>query len=154
MQEFSIFELPVGRGIIALCPMPGRAGDYAVDLATILAWAPDLTISMVESFELAGPLSADLSAAGGIWIQVPVVDFDVPAGDTDWAIATAQIGIALENGGRVLVHCMGGCGRSGMAVLRVMIAAGEQPNAALARLRDVRPCAVETGAQMIWAKRA
>ena len=53
----------------------------------------------------------------------------------------------------MLVHCRGGCGRSGMAVLRLMVEAGEAPEEALARLRAVRPCAVETEAQMDWARR-
>jgi hypothetical protein len=41
-----------------------------------------------------------------------------------------------------------------MAVLRVMIAAGEDADAALLRLRTVRPCAIETDAQMQWARTA
>ena len=40
-----------------------------------------------------------------------------------------------------------------MAVLRLMIEAGEAPEVALPRLRAVRPCAVETEAQMTWATR-
>jgi hypothetical protein len=39
-----------------------------------------------------------------------------------------------------------------MIILRLMIAAGEGPDAALARLRKTRPCAVETDAQMAWAR--
>src|SRR5690606_33735699 len=58
---------------------------------------------------------------------------------------------ALEGGGRVLVHCLGGCGRSGMVALRLMIGAGETPEVALRHLRGVRPCAVETEAQLAWA---
>lgn len=57
----------------------------------------------------------------------------------------------LRNGGKVLAHCRGGCGRSGMAVLRLMVELGEAPDVALARLRDARPCAVETQAQLDWA---
>ena len=38
-----------------------------------------------------------------------------------------------------------------MVVLRLMMECGERPAAALARLRAVRPCAVETQAQMAWA---
>jgi len=57
----------------------------------------------------------------------------------------------LQTGGSVLVHCKGGCGRSGMAALRLMVEAGEDPHLAFARLRDVRPCAVETEAQLAWA---
>jgi protein-tyrosine phosphatase len=57
----------------------------------------------------------------------------------------------LRSGGRVLVHCFGGCGRSGMAALRLMVAAGEGPESALHRLRASRACAVETEAQRLWA---
>ncbi|MBR9844091.1 MAG: protein phosphatase, partial [Rhodobacteraceae bacterium] len=49
------------------------------------------------------------------------------------------------------VHCFGGCGRSGMAIMRLLVEMGEEPEAALARLRAVRPCAVETEAQRLWA---
>ncbi|SMY06745.1 hypothetical protein LOM8899_00875 [Flavimaricola marinus] len=57
----------------------------------------------------------------------------------------------LGQGGKVLVHCFGGCGRSGMAVLRLMIEAGEDGATALTRLQELRPCAVETEAQRVWA---
>jgi hypothetical protein len=38
-----------------------------------------------------------------------------------------------------------------MIALRLMVEDGEAPDAALARLRAARPCAVETNAQMRWA---
>ena len=59
----------------------------------------------------------------------------------------------LNDGGRVIVHCRGGCGRTGMAVLRLMVEAGEDGENALARLRTVRTCAVETIQQKEWAFR-
>ena len=46
---------------------------------------------------------------------------------------------------------VGGCGRSGTAVLRLMVEAGEEASVALGRLRAVRPCAVETPEQFAWA---
>ena len=36
-------------------------------------------------------------------------------------------------------------------MLRLMVEAGEEPQAALTRLRGLRPCAVETDAQYEWA---
>jgi hypothetical protein len=38
-----------------------------------------------------------------------------------------------------------------MLVLRLMVETGRPPEEALAQLRWVRPCAVETDAQMDWA---
>jgi protein-tyrosine phosphatase len=156
-MALTIASLPVGRGTLALSPMPGRGASYAADLADLLALGPALVLSMTTTEELAargaGSLPADLARHGIAWHPLPIGDFGVPGPDVTaiWPGVSAQVLQVLAGGGRVLVHCMGGCGRSGMAVLRLMVEAGEQPPAALARLRAVRPCAVETDAQYEWA---
>jgi len=155
MGNFAIYEMAVGGGTLALCPLAGRGGDYAGDLARVRAWGADIVLTMVEAEELAAKGAAGFGAnvVPSAWLHFPVMDYHVPdAGQADqWAAMEAQILTGLAQGGRVLVHCMGGCGRSGMAVLRVMIAAGEMPDLALVRLRTLRPCAVETEAQLAWA---
>jgi hypothetical protein len=155
MDDFAIYELAVGGGTLALCPLTGRGGNYASDLAKVRAWVPDIVLTMVETQELAAKGAAGFGAdvAPAVWLHLPVVDYQVPDASQagDWAAIEAQILASLAQGARVLIHCMGGCGRSGMAFLQVMIAAGEPPDLALARLREVRPCAVETEAQMAWA---
>ncbi|WP_420857416.1 protein-tyrosine phosphatase family protein [Marivivens marinus] len=159
MAEFGLYVVSAGGGEIALCPIPGGAGDYASDLAAILRWAPALLITMTTEGELAaagaGTLADDLAHAGIAWRHVPVADFGTPEQDVaqHWPEVSEAARAALSRGERVLVHCKGGCGRSGMAVLRIMVDAGEAPEMALARLRQVRPCAVETEAQMDWAVR-
>lgn len=155
MDEFSPVEVAVYGGTLALSPMPGRTRHYATDWARLAAWRPDLVVSLTEQHELsrqgAGSLGTDLQGQGIKWLHLPIRDFGVPdtAFDVSWPSAEAQILDALASGGRVLVHCYGGCGRSGMIVLRVMRRAG-LPDA-LTRLRQVRPCAIETEAQMNWA---
>lgn len=135
--EFGIYGLEAGGGTLALCPLPvGKMG-------AVRDWAPDLVISMCEGQEM----PADLWEGYDLR-HVPVVDYGVPVG-VAWDAVEAEALRLLRRGGRVLVHCKGGCGRSGMAVLRLMLAAGE--GEALARLRALRPCAVETAAQMDWA---
>ncbi len=117
-------------------------------------WHPDLVLTMTTQAELdrkgAGTLGADLANEGVAWLHLPVADFGVPR-DLDWPVVRDQVLGTLRGDGRVLVHCFGGCGRSGMMVLRLMIAAGEDADTALARLRAVRPCAVETDPQLHWA---
>ncbi|MBC7131794.1 MAG: protein phosphatase [Roseovarius sp.] len=157
MAGLVIHALHVGGGVLALGPLPGAGGDLAADLAHLVGWKPALVISMTTGAEMAaagaGGLAAALKGAGARWIGFAVADFGVPGPEQgeDWARASAAALAALAGGGRVLVHCRGGCGRSGMAVLRLMIEAGEAPGAALGRLRAIRPCAVETRAQMTWA---
>jgi protein-tyrosine phosphatase len=139
--------------------LPGGGGGaaYKDDLAHMKDWQPALVLSMTAKAEMlaggAGSLGADLQDLGTRWIHLPVPDFGVPDAATaaDWSRASKAALAALRGRGRVLIHCRGGCGRSGMAALRLMVEAGEAPDAALARLRAVRPCAVETSAQMRWA---
>lgn len=158
-MPFEIAALPLGTGLIAICQMPGRNGSYAADLAVLLGWSPDLVITMTPDDERhargAQSLPQDLAARGVGWLSLPVADFGVPSDATLqlWPAAAARVTAVLSQGGRVLVHCMGGCGRSGMAILRLMIEMGEAPAPALMRLRAVRPCAVETEDQYLWATR-
>jgi protein-tyrosine phosphatase len=158
MSDFVVHALTVGGGILALCPLPGRGGAYAADLAHLKEWKPSMLISLVTEVEFlaegATTLGADISDAGSRWAHLPITDYGVPDGAfiEQWPEVRDAALAALRGGGRVLVHCMGGCGRSGMVLLRLMIEAGEAPDQALARLRQARPCAIETEAQMHWAK--
>ena len=144
---FSISEIAVGGGVLGLCPLP-QAGD----VAALQDWRANLVLSLVEAEEF-GALSPDFGAAlavAGIEQRLfPIADFGVPSGG--WAAVSAQLHAALAQGARIVVHCRGGCGRTGMIALRLMVELGEAPTEALARLRCVRPCAVETAAQGVWA---
>lgn len=152
-----IAELPVGGGVLGIGPMPGRGGAYAEELRDLLAWGPGLALTMTTAEELAAKgaagLPLDLGERGVDWVHLPIGDYGAPAGKTlaDWPGASIRAREVLAAGGKVWVHCMGGCGRSGTAALRLMVETGEEPVAALERLRRVRPCAVETPEQFQWA---
>lgn len=152
-----VYALPVGQGILAISPIPGADGDYASDVQHLIEWKPAIVMSLVTEVELvtagAAGLWRDLVDAGTRWEHMPISDFGVPdhAFEEMWPEIGGNARRALTGGGRVLVHCRGGCGRSGMVALRLMIEVGEAPDDALARLRAVRPCAVETNEQMHWA---
>lgn len=157
VRSLTLHALSVADGILALCPLPGSGGDYRGDMDHLHDWQPGLVISMTTEVEHVGagaaPLGQDFQAMGSRWIHLPLPDFSAPtkAMLAQWPEVSALGLQALRGGGRVLVHCKGGCGRSGMVVLRLMIEAGEDPDKALRRLRAVRACAVETGEQMTWA---
>ncbi|WP_372570629.1 protein-tyrosine phosphatase family protein [Ruegeria jejuensis] len=160
MSHMIIHALQVGGGTLALSPLPGRSGDYESDLAQIAEWKPGLVISMTTELEMfetgALQFGADIQSRASRWAHLPVRDFTAPpfAIQQAWPDVSADARHALSGGGRVLVHCRGGCGRSGMVALRLMIECGEAPEAALTRLRALRPCAVETDEQMQWAMAA
>lgn len=154
---FEIAELPLRNGMIGISPAPGRSGDYFVDFTRVLQWGTDLVLTMTTQAELenlgAGEFGRDLQTTGVRWRHLPIKDFGAPPPEIValWPDISAEAHGILEDGGRVLAHCFGGCGRSGMALMRLMVEAGEDAGPALERLRDVRPCAVEMPAQQAWA---
>lgn len=154
---FEVFAVDVGGGKLALAPVPGAAGDLQADVDAIAQWGASLVISATEGAEMqnlgAGELPDLLKQAGIAWGHFPIQDFGVPdsAVAPQWAVLSQVAHQTLQAGGRVLVHCRGGCGRSGMLVLRLMLEAGGAADEVLAQLRAVRPCAVETDAQLAWA---
>lgn len=156
-MSFEIFPISVAAGQIALSPIPGRSGAYEADLSTLLHWGPDLVLTMTTRTELdrmgASGLGADLQSVGIEWRHLPIIDFGAPdkAVRDAWPSVSTQAAAILNAGGKILTHCFGGCGRSGMIALRLMVEVGEDPHAALKRLRQVRPCAVEREGQFDWA---
>lgn len=155
--QFAIYSVALRQGLIGMCPMPGRNGDYSKDLASVLAWSPKLVVSMTPASEMAAfgadGLASDLESSGVTCVQLPVSDYRVPSERQSvlWDEVSKEALGALDRGQNVLFHCNGGCGRSGMGVLRMMVESGEDAYTALLRLRIVRPCAVETDAQFDWA---
>lgn len=156
-MEFEIYELNAAAGQVGICPMPGLLSPYGDDLNTIANWSPDLVLTMTDEVELdavgAASLGDDLQDVGISWYALPIRDFGAPGADVEltWPEVSMLALAILRQGGKVLAHCRGGCGRSGMALMRLMVELGEAPDLALSRLREARPCAVETQAQQDWA---
>lgn len=159
-NNFRIYVVQLGSGFIGLSQMPGGDRNYCADMAVLRAWSPALVISLTEQVEMtaagADNLHLDLNASGIECCHFPIPDYGVPGEIQEglWPNLAKQAHAYLSQGRRVLVHCKGGCGRSGMIVLRLMIENGEHSEDALVRLRTARPCAIETNAQLAWSKGA
>lgn len=157
LSGYTISEVPLEGGTLGIAPIPGRGGALAADVNAILRWGADMVLTMTTMDELryvgSETLGEDLRAAGVAWRHLPVPDFGAPPDDTMalWPEASATAHRLLGDGGKVMAHCFGGCGRAGMALMRLMVEAGEDADPALARLRDARPCAVERDSQRAWA---
>lgn len=153
VETFEIFTVPWPRG--------GRLGlsrlPQAHSLPMIRAWGAALVVSATPTDEMATlgvealPLALAEHAIG--WRHMPIADFGAPSPsvEANWSQLSAELRGMLDAGHAILVHCRGGCGRSGMIAMRLLVDAGEAPDMALARVRAARPCAVETAEQRAWA---
>jgi protein-tyrosine phosphatase len=156
-MAFKIATVELENGArIGVCPLPGRAGQLDADMIELLRWKPDVVVTMTGQSEMerggAAEMPQRLAAAGVAWKHFPIVDYGAPEKTSgDWPALSAELHAILDRGGSVLAHCYGGHGRAGMVALRLLTERGENPKSALARIRAVRPGAVEADTQFRWA---
>jgi protein-tyrosine phosphatase len=158
-------ETPSG-GRIGLTPCPGSARfpsgreswqrDLDADFDVIGAWGAAAVVTLVQASELTRPALDDLRShaehRGMTWHHLPIRDGGVPADEFEarWKDVGGALRGLLSGRRDVLVHCMGGLGRSGMIAARLLVELGEDPGAAMRRVRAARPGAIENAAQEAW----
>jgi protein-tyrosine phosphatase len=158
-----IDPLPVGKGLLGLTFCPGKRGDSVygapwardleTDLTAIRGWGAGLVVTLMERFEfdlLGVPDLPDrVIAADMVWTHLPIRDVDVPSDpfDAAWPGVRADLTRRLAAGERVILHCRGGLGRTGLVAALLLIEEGVAPEEAIRTVRAARPGAIETRAQ-------
>ncbi len=148
-------------GRVGLTILPGRRDlgrDLAADVAALKEQKATHVVTLVTSPELAhygvpGLLEA-YRGAGLEALHESIMDQSVPSREQMARIA-AWLSERVERGGSVVVHCVGGLGRSGTVAAAWLRARGLSTEAALAAVRTARsPRAVETRLQETFVERA
>jgi protein-tyrosine phosphatase len=143
-----------GAGRLALSPLPGLPmveRSLPADLETLQRQGVQQVVCLLEDHEFAQWGVADLLAAyhnAGFSVRRdPIRDHSV--GSIDAMRETVSwLSETLDGGGSVLVHCVGGLGRSGIVVACYLVAAGLSAEDAIAEVRRTRsPFAIETAEQ-------
>ncbi len=143
---------PDGRGL-GLTILPGRkdrARDLDADLAELRRGGTTHLVSLLTSEELAAYGVPDLpektAKAGIAHRHFPILDQKAGSESdvrelVDWIRGASATG-------NVVLHCLGGLGRSGMVAACALVDAGLAPDDAIRRVREHRsPRAVETRTQ-------
>ena len=151
--------VPGTRGLIGLTICPGKQQadgvsghwqrDLDVDLAAIAAWGASLILNLVEDHEMRALGVADTARrlpAGIAYLRLPIRDAGLPdeAWEREWALTSPGLHARLQAGERLVVHCKGGLGRTGLVAARLLVERGTPPAEAVAMVRAARPGAIET----------
>ena len=148
-------------GRVGMSACPGAGGDNGTahaervlvqHVAQIAAQNVRLVVSLLDTTDLqrlgAKNLSHHLAQLGIAWHQLPVVDYGVPslAVTSQWQRLLPALTAVLQSN-NILIHCAHGKGRTGTLVATMFKAWGWNTEAAMARVRQFRPGAIETHKQ-------
>ena len=143
---------------LTICPgRRDRGRDLAADLDTLVREGVGTLVSLLPSHELEWAGGADLVDAAESR-DLKVLRLAIPdqgiCSMEELSKTVALISEALSRGEKVVIHCMGGLGRSGLMAAAVLIRAGLSAEPAVERVRAARgPRAVETQVQYDFVKR-
>lgn len=163
--QIDVVRSPRMRGAIGITLCPGKQGqstfgyhwnrEMSVDLREISVWRPQLWINLMEPIEMLRykvqslPFQAESLSP---YLSMPVRDLQAPGKrfSQAWAEHGDRTLGVLARGGRVLVHCRGGIGRSGVLAARILIDFGHSYAEAISIVRKARSNAVESHQQHAW----
>ena len=161
-MPYYVVEVPVeGRsGRIWASRLPGnRPGTAEGEIEALWAHGIRRVVCLVPIASLQGLHGAEAYVRlarerwGEAFHGIDIPDHQIPPDDEDFEHVLALVDAALARGEHVLVHCLGGCGRSGMFTACLMVRAGYAPRDAIVAFRMRRRCGPETADQVAYVFR-
>jgi protein-tyrosine phosphatase len=163
-----IDSIRCGAGVIGMTFCPGKKGpsnyggewdrDLQADLKAIASWDASALACLMETHEFevveVSGLAESVRAAGIAWYHLPIPDVQVPRPDfeRDWQVAGEELKARLNSGEKIVLHCRGGLGRTGMIAARLLIEFGAAPDTAIDLIRAARKGAIETPPQEAYVR--
>lgn len=161
-------NVPMTTGMIGMTLCPGKvqksalSGDWArdldSDLRSIQEWGASILVTLMEPHELEAFKVVDLPDRvpdGITHLILPIVDGGVP--DQPWEQAWDRLGpqvrSTLREGNKIVVHCRGGLGRTGLVTARLLVEFGMDPELAIKAVRKARPGAIENAVQEKYVRK-
>lgn len=155
-----------GGGGLGLTICPGKKDlykwnrDLKEDLSAIRNWGASTVVTLIEAHEFqllkVDRLGELVQTLGMRWIHLPIRDVDVPDQrfEKEWNTAGPEIHQRIRAGEKILIHCRGGLGRTGLVAGLILVERGCTPRDAIQQVRTARRGAIETAAQELYVLNA
>lgn len=161
--RIDVIVLPGTRGQIGMTFCPGKKDhgnsgiaydrDLDIDLDVIAGWGAEAVVTLLEAFEIEllwiTALPELLHKRRIEWYHLPIRDVDIPdlLFEEKWLYSGQRLRSILSRGGKILLHCRGGIGRTGTIAAKLLVESGFEPADAIALVRRARPGTIETTEQ-------
>ena len=161
-------EVPGTAGRIGMTLCPGKKQpnalsgawhrDLAVDLRAIKSWGATVLLSLMEEHEFLElgviGLFEQTTALEIKWIHLPIRDVSIPnsSAEKQWAAVVSELVDRLKKDEKIVLHCKGGLGRTGMMAACLLREFGVGGKAAIDSVRTARHGAIETNEQEMYVR--
>jgi len=156
MYQIDFISLPGITGRIGMGRAPGYGSDRFDDFRSIKAQGITKIYCLQEEDELQYLTNGEdnfakrreyLSSIGMDFVISPIGDFRIPTEEQANEL-TDMILNDVRSGKDILIHCMGGLGRTGTVAGCTLVRFGIAPEIAIMTVRNVRPGTLETDQQL------
>lgn len=145
-------------GCIGLAPCPGsphfledqKTISLTRDLQLIKDWGARDLVTLNETWELESVgithIGQQCQQLGIRWHHLPIEDMEAPDFffETEWETTGPLLIDTLAHGGKIMIHCWAGLGRTGTIAVRLLAEMGASVETALNLVRRVRPGSVQS----------
>ena len=157
-------------GVMGLTFCPGKkqqgaiSGDWDRDLFTdleaIKVWGAEALVTLMENHELVAvqvpvaKLRDQATQIGLEWHHLPIRDVDIPDERFEdlWTYSGTRLRGLLAQDKKIVIHCLGGLGRTGTVAGRLLVEFGSAAGPAIKAVRAARQGAIETHKQEEYVK--
>lgn len=154
--------VPLFPGLIGISACPGMKEFSTLDLyddriendlQCICNWGASIVVNLLEMQEIimlgTAALPARILSRNMAFLHLPMANNMLPdeSFEENWRNNRSRLLEALRDGGRILIHCKEGVGRSGIVAARLLIESGVAADSAISAVRKARP-----GSFMLYAQ--
>jgi len=104
--------------------------------------------SEFETYEVSN-LGVEAERLGIKWLHLPIEDRGIPNHEFElsWTQEGKELEAILKNGGKIVLHCLGGLGRTGLVAAKLLVDMGFSAKDAISMVRQARQSTIETDEQ-------
>ncbi|SEG11076.1 cyclin-dependent kinase inhibitor 3 family protein [Vibrio hangzhouensis] len=154
------WELNVDNAALVLTPCPGTKGTSLDEsLAQLKEQGVTIIVTALDEHEMiakgVSELGQKAKALGMKWFQTPIEDDQAPGEDfaADWKTIAPELHQAVNAGEKIVMHCMGGSGRTGLLAANLLLEKGWDLETIRREVQALRPGAFTKQPQIDYVEK-